>query len=296
VVSVCLLPQVITRCGTKVKVTECPQTTRFSVAYMIEISSMKKFLLYLLLFAATSVILVLTTASSASSTIKEPVIKDTAKGFALVELFTSQGCSSCPAADRLLGKYAAENNEHIIAIAFHVDYWNRLGWKDPFSNAAFSDRQRHYASGFGNETVYTPQAVINGSNEMVGSDAQKLAAGISQATAQQPKAAIAISNIETVAAKVSFTYTISGAYNGTIINAALVQRNVETSIGAGENSGLQLSNYNVVRDFTSLSSAQNSGNINFTLPAEAKATAYSLVLYLQEDGNGKITAAIKKDL
>jgi hypothetical protein len=257
-------------------------------------NSMKRLLLFTLLFAAASLILVFTTASSSVKK-NAPAAGNMLQGFALIELFTSQGCSSCPPADRLLGKYAAENNECIIAIAFHVDYWNRLGWKDPFSDAAYSGRQRHYASGFGNESVYTPQAVINGSSELVGSDAQKMAAGISQATAQQPAASITISNVQKTGSAMSFNYTLSGTYSGAVINAALVQQKAETVIRSGENSGLTLVNYNVVRDFIT-ASPQSTGNISLSVPADAKAAAYSIVLYLQEDGNGKITAAVKKDM
>jgi hypothetical protein len=255
---------------------------------------MKRIVLFLGLFTAAAIILILTTASSSAEKIT-PVKVSAAEGFALAELFTSQGCSSCPAADRLLGEYAQENKEHIITLAFHVDYWNRLGWKDPFSNAAFSDRQRHYASSFGNESVYTPQAVINGSTEIVGSDAQKLATAISSAVALAPKASITINTAETKNDKISCTYTLSGAYSGCIINAALVQRRAETAIRSGENNGLMLTNYNVVRDFIT-TSPQSTGSTTLTIPTNAKQAAYRIVLYLQEDGTGKIIAAVKKDI
>jgi hypothetical protein len=257
---------------------------------------MKNFSIYLLLFAAASVVLVFTTASSASNKMEKPVNKTAAEGFALVELFTSQGCSSCPSADRLLGKYAAENNKNIIAIAFHVDYWNRLGWKDPFSNAAFSDRQRNYASGFGNESVYTPQAVINGSEEMVGSDASKVTAAVSRAKVQPATAGISIGNAATKDGTISFAYTISGTYNNTFINAALVQRSVETNIRAGENRGVNLKNYNVVRDFKTMKALQSEGTMDLVLPAGAKATDYSIVAFLQQADQGKITAVVKKEM
>ena len=90
----------------------------------------------------------------------------------LVELFTSQGCSSCPPADRVLAKLAKEaeaGDLPIVALSFHVDYWNRLGWKDPYSDAAFSQRQRIYASKLPDQRVYTPEIVVNGSSGHVGS-------------------------------------------------------------------------------------------------------------------------------
>jgi hypothetical protein len=254
---------------------------------------MKKVLMFLALFISAALVLIFTTASSNGSKVQQPAVKAPEEGFALIELFTSQGCSSCPPADRVLGQYAAGNNENVIAIAFHVDYWDRLGWRDPFSQALFSDRQRHYASSFGGETVYTPQAVVNGSSELVGSDASKLALAVTKAIAQQPRAFITIGNVEKLGRKLSFSYTVSGIYNGTVINAALVQRQAATAIRTGENGGLQLTNYNVVRDFTS-SNAEQSGHATLTIPDDAATAAFNIVLYLQQDGNGKIVAASQK--
>ena len=97
------------------------------------------------------------------------------KGFVVMELFTSQGCSSCPAADEILGNYAKTNDGNIFPISFHVDYWNRLGWVDSFSNPAYTLRQNEYASKFNLESIYTPQLIINGQKELVGSDDEKIA-------------------------------------------------------------------------------------------------------------------------
>src|SRR5689334_14081460 len=95
-----------------------------------------------------------------------------AQPFALVELFTSEGCSSCPPADRVLARLAAEaraSGRRIFPLSFHVDYWNGLGWRDPWSTRTFTERQRNYARALGWRT-YTPQMVINGAEHFVGSD------------------------------------------------------------------------------------------------------------------------------
>lgn len=84
----------------------------------------------------------------------------------VVELFTSQGCSSCPPADELLGRLGKRDN--VIALALHVDYWDYIGWKDQFAHAAFTERQRGYARSFDSRTIYTPQMVINGSKDVIG--------------------------------------------------------------------------------------------------------------------------------
>ena len=97
------------------------------------------------------------------------------KSIAVIELFTSQGCSSCPPADDLIGSYAKQNDQSVICLSFNVDYWNRLGWKDVFSNAAYSQRQQQYAQVL-HSGVYTPQAVINGKYQFVGSDKKNIQA------------------------------------------------------------------------------------------------------------------------
>src|SRR5580704_2729726 len=101
------------------------------------------------------------------------------KGFAVVELFTSEGCSSCPPADALIAAVQQEDKDlPVYILAFHVDYWDRLGWKDAFSEGACSDRQRQYAAWLNLNSVYTPQVVVNGRKEFVGSEAGTLRAAI----------------------------------------------------------------------------------------------------------------------
>jgi hypothetical protein len=97
----------------------------------------------------------------------------------VVELFTSQGCSSCPPADALLSTLA--DRPDVLALAFHVDYWNRLGWTDPFSGPWATARQTAYAAQLGSDQVYTPQAVIDGRSDVVGSDREALEAAIATA-------------------------------------------------------------------------------------------------------------------
>src|SRR5262245_48953789 len=103
-----------------------------------------------------------------------------ASGFAVVELFTSEGCSSCPPADRLLADLAKRPG--VYALEFHVDYWNSLGWRDPYSAAAYSDRQRMYG-----DDIYTPQMVVNGTNLFVGSNRARAEAAIAAGLSAPPK-------------------------------------------------------------------------------------------------------------
>src|SRR5437764_7545823 len=115
------------------------------------------------------------TASNGAAAETRPVV---------IELFTSQGCSSCPPADRLLGELAQRPD--VIALGFHIDYWDHLGWKDPLSSPAATRRQRDYALQFGRMQIYTPQLVVDGTGEAVGSDRAAVLAALRQA---KPEAA-----------------------------------------------------------------------------------------------------------
>src|ERR1700739_857201 len=97
-------------------------------------------------------------------------VNTTDKGFAVVELFTSEGCSSCPPADQLVARIQQEDQDQpVYILAFHVDYWDRQGWKDGFSDSRYTQRQRRYATWLNLESIYTPQIVVNGRKEFVGS-------------------------------------------------------------------------------------------------------------------------------
>ena len=105
-------------------------------------------------------------------------------GFAVVELFTSEGCSSCPPADKLLGQIderARADGSRVFPLAFHVDYWNHLGWTDPFSSEASSNRQRDYGRALHLESIYTPQMIVNGEREFVGSNGEIAEKAVSEA-------------------------------------------------------------------------------------------------------------------
>jgi hypothetical protein len=166
---------------------------------------------------------------------------------AVLELYTSQGCSSCPAADALFERYAKRGD--LVALTLHVDYWDYLGWKDTLANPKFSARQRAYAKARGDGRIYTPQLVVNGSAHVVGN----ASTGIDKA-------------IETTAAKGSHRISVharvegerlvveipeaAGASSEATVWLAVVQGEAEVAVRSGENRGRSLKYFNVVRDLT----------------------------------------------
>ncbi|HMD01039.1 MAG TPA: DUF1223 domain-containing protein [Ferruginibacter sp.] len=227
-------------------------------------------------------------------TTTSPKVQQQGKGFVVMELFTSQGCSSCPPADEILGKYAQKNDSLIIPLSFHVDYWNRLGWVDPFSKAAFTERQNYYASKLNVESIYTPQLVLNGKKELIGSDETGIEDAVNSFLKQDASAELSITTQRIGEGKVNINYVLQGAKAGTVLNLALVQANLTTNIRAGENSGVKLTNYNVVRDFKSIDFNTSTGNASFNFPSDARVDGLWVVAYLQDKASGKILAASKE--
>ena len=116
------------------------------------------------------------------------MIKDK-DGFALIELFTSEGCSSCPAADAILEEVQKKYiDKNVLIVGYHVDYWDKLGWKDVFSDASFTQRQEYYSTIFHLNSIYTPQVVVNGKTEFVGSNKEKLISSIEEQLNEKPAA------------------------------------------------------------------------------------------------------------
>jgi hypothetical protein len=159
----------------------------------------------------------------------------------VVELFTSQGCSSCPPADALLRELAGRAD--VIALGFHISYWDRLGWKDPLSNEASTDRQKAYASRLSGR-VYTPQIVVEGTNEIVGSDRAAVAAALRKG----PPEAIVPVNFAADSASVPIG---GGAGAGQVLLVRFARHRI-TSVPAGENAGRTLQDANGVTSVISL--------------------------------------------
>ena len=209
---------------------------------------------------------------------------------AVLELFTSEGCSSCPSADNLLPKLI-KMDANVIALSFHVDYWNRLGWTDPFSSSEYSDRQREYSRQLNLESIYTPQLVVNGEYEFVGSNRSKAESAIKEVLKQKAQVKLNVDNVKTVDTKLHFTINTEGDYNKTNLLAALVQKQVTMNVKAGENSGAKLSHTNVVRTLT-MQTASAKNEFELAIPKELTGNQWQLIIYAQQKNDLKITGAV----
>jgi hypothetical protein len=158
----------------------------------------------------------------------------------IVELFTSQGCSSCPPADALLGRLSAD--PALLALSFHVNYWNSIGWKDPFSSQVSTDRQYAYAHALGERTVFTPQLIVNGTRSVIGSQESEIRKEIAKAR----EATLPVSADLSKQADGSFNLQLAGpAVAADVWEVRYVRRSV-TKIRAGENGGRELETFNDV--------------------------------------------------
>jgi hypothetical protein len=179
----------------------------------------------------------------------------------LAELFTSEGCPSCPPADLMLMELDRKQpvrKAQIIVLSEHVDYWNGLGWSDPFSSAQFSARQTAYSKALKSE-VYTPQLVIDGSEQLVGSDTGAILAAITRA-ASRPKLPIKIESVRQDGSKAVVSISVEGG-SGDVWVAVADERD-ESSVRRGENSGRKLAHVAVVRDLVKAGSVSPSGGFD----------------------------------
>ncbi len=205
----------------------------------------------------------------------------------VVELFTSQGCSSCPPADAFLGELA--QREDVIALAFHIDYWDYIGWKDPFASPDFTNRQRGYAGALGLRTIYTPQMVIDGRVDAVGSDRGRVEHLIQRAAAL-PKLPIALE----ASGHDAFRITLPEARleSPATVWLAIYDREEHTSVRRGENAGRTLADFNIVREFRKLASWDGAATTLDLNLAGAVGKGEGCAILVQGAGQSPILAAL----
>jgi len=214
--------------------------------------------------------------------------QNNSKGFALLELYTSEGCSSCPPADELLGKIQNEyKDKNVYVLAYHVDYWDKQGWKDIFSNADFTKRQYDYAQFMGKEPIYTPQVIINGKTDYIGSQETSLRNGIKLALSKP--AAVDLS-LETKQQndKLSLNYSINGTFKNSHLLIAVVQKSAKSNVKRGENAHRVLSHYQIVQRLQTIDLKVAKGNSTITLPKNFNTQDFEIIGFVQDIKSGAI--------
>ena len=199
----------------------------------------------------------------------------------LVELFTSEGCSSCPPADRLLQQL----DSRAIVLSEHVDYWDHQGWKDRFSSHALTERQDTYARLLRLDAPYTPQMIVDGTAAFVGSDGRRAAAEIDKA-ALSPKVELRLTRTGA-----GIRVEIQGATDPGDVMMALADESEASQVTGGENKGHDLRHVAVVRSLRKVGSVKRGGSFSGEIPLPADAGQQRIVVFLQESGQTRVDGA-----
>jgi len=211
----------------------------------------------------------------------------------VVELFTSQGCSSCPPADAFLGELTKRAD--VLPLSLHVDYWDYIGWKDPFADAKHTSRQRTYAARFGLRYVYTPQMVIHGNAQATGSDRRRVLSSIEESRAL-PRIPIKLKQGRGGVVMVTIEGGTATASQPAEVVLVMIDSEHKTSVKRGENRGKTLSNFNVVRSMTTVAE-WTGGNMEFaTNVSEVQGSGDTVAVFVQSEENGRILGAAKLKL
>jgi hypothetical protein len=223
----------------------------------------------------------------------------------VVELFTSQGCSTCPPADRLLTQLGSGGEVgQVIALAYHVDYWNRLGWTDPFSAAEWSARQAKYGRALHVDGIYTPQVVVNGRSECVGSKRDEVMRQIAAAQSAEPEGKVSIAAAAVTGRNlvVKVDARVERAGHDLDLWVALTQSGLTTAVNAGENKAATLHDDFVVRQLKKAFSvsgkpgAERSGEVKIAIDSKWDASQLAVVAFLQNPSTLAIEGAASQTL
>lgn len=254
-------------------------------------------------FSLFSGLLVLTAAASISaaadsSSTRVPV---------LLELFTSEGCSSCPPADRLLEVLDQKQpvvGAELIVLSEHVDYWDRLGWRDPFSSPQYTARQEEYASKFSRDGVYTPQLVVDGRFGFVGSDGREATLAIQRAMREQ-KIGIAISHVARDGNQVTAHIESSASEQNTkgakaVLYLAVADNRAESHVTRGENGGRNLAHVGVARVLRQVGTIDIESaftkDVTLSIPPGALSNGMRLVAFIQDPRTGHVLGVSVQNL
>jgi hypothetical protein len=215
----------------------------------------------------------------------------------LLELYTSEGCDSCPPADRWVSALPARGLDatRVVTLAYHVDYWNYLGWRDPFANARYTERQRHANARIGNRTIYTPQLMLDGKDYRRAGVRDDFAERIAQLNREKPGADIALS-MSTLAgaAETSARITLHRKDAGAAVFLALVENNLANQVSAGENKGKRLQHDFVVRELAGpfAVDARSAVSHKFSVAPSWKTRDLSVAAFVQTAASGEVLQSL----
>lgn len=212
----------------------------------------------------------------------------------LVELFTSEGCSDCPPADALLARLQQDQpvlSANIIALEEHVDYWDHLGWKDRFSSHDVTARQNAYTLRLHLDDNYTPQMIVDGVDQFVGSDSARALKSVATA-ARVPKLKLSLSSIGFSTSHVTGTVSIDAQPSATAdLYVALVQKTASTNVERGENGGHPLHHVAAVLELQKLGDTTGPRSFSLTAPQGADPANLAVVVFAQQPGQGAVLGA-----
>jgi hypothetical protein len=227
--------------------------------------------------------------ASSEMPVVEPAKGD--KQAVLVELFTSEGCSSCPPADRLLIDISTKQpykDAEVITLGFHVDYWDHIGWKDRFSSREFTKRQEDYSRQFRLDSTYTPQIVVDGEREVVGNNRQGVDEAVTKSRSEKADVRLEVKDDQ-----LSINIDKLAAQKGSTVYLAVAESGLRSAVSSGENSGRNLDHVSVVRELRSLGKIEAGKNVytaQVKLPSSGdwKRDSLRYVVFVQDDANMKI--------
>lgn len=218
-----------------------------------------------------------------------------AEPFALIELFTSEGCSSCPPADKLASELVDEaegDGRNLFVLSYHVDYWDRLGWKDPYSSAEATARQSAYAQQWRARSAYTPQMVVNGAVGFVGSNKGEAQKEIDKALKRDAPvevvASVSSEGADDLQVQAKIKVGVELLHRDWDVVAALVERGLSQKPTRGENKGKTLTHDNVVRVFADVALTGDSVTIDLQVPKAVDREHASVIVYVQDKRTLKI--------
>lgn len=205
----------------------------------------------------------------------------------LVELFTSQGCSSCPPADEVLGQLA--NRDDVIALSLHVDYWDYLGWKDEFALPAFTQRQQGYARAASENMIFTPQMVVGGTDSVVGTRTLELMDHIARHKSAESKVEV---NLSKNGDAIVIEANSLGGSGDRVVQLVRYKPKSSVAIKRGENAGRTVTYHNVVTSWTVLGTWSGSAPLQMKAPLDGDAPS---VVVIQDGASGPVLAAARLD-